>query len=145
MYPALSQPIKPTSYYWCTTLIFITLVIIYGALHTRYSQHSVLEDYVNEQFDNYYMWKNTAWIVIQVSILSLAFLFFFHFYSNTHVHKNDYFDVTKLLIFTVVLSVASGMLYVSRKQNKLLLHAFVATLNIALLNIFWIFWQLYTY
>lgn len=145
VYPGLSTPIAPRVYYWITATIFSLIVVGYGTMHARYSTHSVFEDYVNQIYDNYYMWKNPAWIIIQLAVLSLAFLFFFHSYPNPHVHKNDYFDVTKLLIFTVAMCVASGMFYVVRNKNKLFLHLFSSTLNIALLNVFWIFFNLYTY
>ena len=130
------------------SVVFISLsilVLVYGTLHARYAMHSALEDTVNDQFDNYYAWKNSAWIIAQVAVLSLAFLFFFHFYPNAHVHKSDYFDVTKLLIFNVVLCLGSGLLYVVRRQHPRLNALFTVALNLALLCMLWMFWQLYTY
>ena len=143
--PALSEPTAPRSYYWYSAAACSGLVLIYGTLHARYAMYSALEDTVNDQFDNYYAWKNSAWIIAQVAILSLAFLFFFHFYPNAHVHQSDYFDVTKLLIFNVVLCLGSGLLYVVRRQHPRLNALFTAALNLALLCMLWMFWQLYTY
>lgn len=143
--PALSEPTAPRSYYWYSAAAFSGLVLVYGSLHARYAMHSALEDTVNDHFDNYYAWKNSAWIIAQVAVLSLAFLFFFHFYPNAHVHQSDYFDVTKLLIFNVVLSLVSGLLYVVRRQHPRLNALFTAALNLALLCMMWMFWQLYTY
>lgn len=145
VYPGLSTPIAPRVFYWITATIFSIMVVGYGTMHALYSSHSVLEDDVNQIYDNYYMWKNPAWIIIQLAVLSLAFLFFFHECPNSHVHKNDYLDVTKLLIFTVAMCVASGLFYVVRNKNKLFLHLFSSILNIALLNVFWIFFNLYAY
>jgi hypothetical protein len=143
--PALSEPTAPRSYYWYSAAAFSGLVLVYGTLHARYAMHSALEDTVNDQFDNYYAWKNSAWIIAQVAVLSLAFLFFFHFYPNAHVHQSDYFDVTKLLIFNVVLCLGSGLLYVVRRQHPRLNALFTTALNLALLCMLWMFWQLYTY
>ena len=145
VYPALSEPSAPRAYYWYSAAAFVALVLTYGTIHSRHALHSALEDTVNDQFDNYYAWKNTAWIIAQVAVLSLAFLFFFHFYPNAHVHKADYFDVTKLLIFNVVLCLGSGLLYVVRRQHPRLNALFTVALNLALLCMLWMFWQLYTY
>ena len=143
--PALSEPTTPRSYYWYSTAVFSGLVLVYGTFHAKYAMYSALEDTVNDQFDNYYAWKNAAWIIAQVAVLSLAFLFFFHSYPNAHVHQSDYFDVVKLLIFNVVLCLVSGLLYVVRRQHPRLNALFTAALNLALLCMMWMFWQLYTY
>ena len=143
--PALSEPTAPRPYYWYSAAAFSGLVLVYGTLHARYAMHSALEDTVNDQFDNYYAWKNSAWIIAQVAVLSLAFLFFFHSYPNAHVHQSDYFDVIKLLIFNVVLCLVSGLLYVVRLQHPRLNALFTASLNLALFCMLWMFWQLYTY
>ena len=141
VYPGLSESPVPTTWYWVSASVFIVLVMIYASQHATHIERSVLEDSIDQRTDNYYMWKNGAWIIAEIAILSLAFLFFFHLYGRRH--STQQIDMIRLLILSVVLCMGSGLAYVFKHIESTVVEVYTATLNLALLNLVWLFWNIY--